>query len=196
MMPSQRYSQGLTLLEVILVLLLSGLLVSAVVVNFSWDSRDDQLEKEAYRFQQLFHYAAETALMRQQEWGVQITPSGYQFLVYLPEEDIWQPADTPASLGWHDLAPHQQLKLELEGLPWQEDSLLGSLNWDSDRLEHMQTDDEEAAVLPHIFILSSGEITPFELVLQDESQRPYWYVQIRGEFSIPIQRSEVGSSLP
>lgn len=189
-------NQGLTLLEVILVLLLSGLLVSAVVVNFSWDSRDDQLEKEAYRFQQLFHYAAETALMRQQEWGVQITASGYQFLVYLPEEDIWQAAETPASLGWHDLAPHQQLKLELEGLPWQEDSLLGSLNWDSDRLEHMQTDDEEDAVLPHIFILSSGEITPFELVLQDESQRPFWYVQIRGEFSIPIQRSEVGSSLP
>lgn len=191
-----RSALGFTLLEVILVILMLGLLVSAVVVNFSWDSRDDQLEQEAKRFQQLFHFAAETALMRQQEWGVQIKPTGYQFLVYLPEDDIWQPVESPASLGWHDLAGQQQLKLELEGLPWQEDSMLGALNWQNERLEHLQTDDEDEVVLPHIFILSSGEITPFELLLQDESQRPFWYVQLRGEFSIPLQRSTVETTPP
>lgn len=196
MQPTASKQIGFTLLEVILVILLFGLLVSAVVVNFSWDNRDDQLEQEAHRFQQLFHYAAETALMRQQEWGVVIKPNGYEFLVYQPDNDKWLPAESPASLLWHELPAGQELKLELEGLPWQEDSLLGELNWATDALEAEQGQADDVAVLPHIFILSSGEITPFQLILQDESERPFWYVEVRGEFSIPLYREQVGSQLP
>ena len=187
---------GFTLLEVILVILLSGLLVSAVVVNFSWDNRDDKLEQEAHRFQQLFHYAAETALMRQQEWGVVIKPNGYEFLVYQPEDDKWLPVETPASMAWHELAAGQELKLELDGLPWQEDSLLGELNWDTDALEAEQRQADDVAVLPHIFILSSGEITPFQLIVQDESERPFWYVEVRGEFTIPLYREAIAGNPP
>lgn len=187
---------GFTLLEVILVILLFGLLVSAVVVNFSWDNRDDKLEQEAHRFQQLFHYAAETALMRQQEWGVVIKPNGYEFMVYQPDDDQWLPVDTPASMAWHELAIGQELRLELDGLPWQEDSLLGALNWHTDALDDQQRQADDIAVLPHIFILSSGEITPFQLIVQDESERPFWYVEVRGEFSIPLRRSAIAGNPP
>ena len=196
MQPTASQQAGFTLLEVILVVLLSGLLVSAVVVNFSWDNRDDKLEQEAHRFQQLFHYAAETALMRQQEWGVVIKPNGYEFLVYQAEDDRWLPVDTPASMAWHELPAGQALKLELEGLPWQEDSLLGELNWDTDALEEQQRQTDDVAVLPHIFILSSGEITPFQLIVQDESERPFWYVEVRGEFTIPLYREAIAGNPP
>ena len=193
---SRRSEAGFTLLEIMLVMALLAVVVAVVLVNYSGDSRDDKLKQEAYRFQQLFHYAAETALMRQQEWGVLVKPDGYKFLVYLPDEDLWQPVETPASLAWHQLPEQQQLQLELEGLPWQQDSLLGALSAQRERLEHLQTDDEEEAVLPHIFILSSGEITPFELLFQDESQPPFWYLQLRGEFSIPLLRTELLDRAP
>ena len=84
----QRPKAGFTLLEIMLVMALLAVVVAVVLVNYSGDSRDDQLKQEAYRFQQLFHYAAETALMRQQEWGVLVKPDGYKFLVYLPNKNL------------------------------------------------------------------------------------------------------------
>lgn len=45
--------------------------------------------------------------------------------------------------------------------------------------------------LPQVFILSSGEITPFLLSISEQSDRPVWRQELKAVFSIPLERSEV-----
>lgn len=44
---------------------------------------------------------------------------------------------------------------------------------------------------PQIFILSSGEITPFLLTFKEQSENPAWRQQLKAVFSIPLERGEV-----
>ena len=92
----QHRSNGFTLVEVMLVMLLIGLLATTVVMNFSGESREERLEKEAERFQQLFQFVAETAMLKQQEWGLYVLPDRYGFLYYDNNEGKWAEADEPA----------------------------------------------------------------------------------------------------
>jgi type II secretion system protein H len=79
-------SSGFTLVEVMLVMLLIGLLASTVVMNFSGESREERLAKEAERFQQIFQFVAETAMLKQQEWGLYVQANHYGFLYYSNED--------------------------------------------------------------------------------------------------------------
>ncbi len=45
--------------------------------------------------------------------------------------------------------------------------------------------------LPQVFILSSGEITPFLLSISEQSDKPVWRQELKAVFSIPLERSEV-----
>ena len=67
-------NRGFTLLELMLVILLIGLLAAMVTLNFSGESRQEKLTNEAERFQQISQFVAETALLKQQEWGLYVLP--------------------------------------------------------------------------------------------------------------------------
>ena len=45
--------------------------------------------------------------------------------------------------------------------------------------------------LPQIYLLSSGEVTPFLLTVRDETESPVWSMQLKAVFSIPLERTEV-----
>lgn len=187
--------KGFTLVEVMLVMLLIGLLATTVVMNLSSDSREDKLNKEAERFQQLFQFVAETAMLKQQEWGLYITPEQYGFLYYDNDEEKWLPAEEPASLQAYELPEHIALQLELEGLPGAETNLLSELNWQLDEDDAMP-EDTTTPVLPQVFVLSSGEISPFKLVFTEQSDFKPLYIAVSTDFSIPLTRTEVSEEQP
>lgn len=129
--PLIRFRQaGFTLLEVMLVLLLIGLLATTVVLNFSGDSPEQRLQKETERFQQVFQFVAETAMLKQQEWGLVLQEGSYSFVYFYGEK--WLQADQPKAAELYELAEDIRLQLELEGLPGAELSLLSQLNWQDD----------------------------------------------------------------
>lgn len=178
---------GFTLLEVMLVLLLIGILASAVVFTFSSDSTEQRLEREATRFSQVFQFIADTALLRQQEWGLVVSQQQYAFVYY--GQDGWQWAPEVAAAKAYQLPEQLSLLLELEGLPGAEFNLLGQVSWQQEAED--EASDTPAAnkpPLPQVFILSSGEITPFRLVLQAAEQRPPVQVRVGTDFSVPLSR--------
>ncbi|MDP2716858.1 type II secretion system minor pseudopilin GspH [Rheinheimera sp.] len=191
----KREQTGFTLVEVMLVMLLIGLLATTVVMNFSGESREERLEKEAERFQQIFHFVAETALLKQQEWGLYILPDRYGFLYYNNKDAKWLPAEEPAGLKQHKLPADISLKLELEGLAGEDSNLLSQLEWQLDDDE--QTDENaDIPVLPQVFILSSGEISPFQLLLAENSDLTPLYSSVSTDFAIPLNRTPVATELP
>ena len=222
-MAKQPVTQGFTLIEVLLVILLIGLLASTVVISFSGTSRDQQLAKQTEQLQQLIQIAAETAMLKQQELGLYIDDQGYRFMLFKDEK--WHSIATPKSLQPRQFPPGYQLELELEGLEWSEGNLLSQVEWqeeddalfeensfdqrEAEKLQQQLKDDPKKAAsqlrtgftvaprkkgdprMPQVFILSSGEITPFLLTLRDPTDNPVWSQQLKAVFSIPLERTEV-----
>lgn len=195
-LPAMSYRRnGFTLVEVMLVMLLIGLLATMVVMNFSGESREDRLEKEAERFQQIFQFVAETAMLKQQEWGLYILPDRYGFLYYNNDDGKWAAAEEPAGVAQHRLPENISLQLELEGLPGEETNLLSKLEWQLDEDEQTE-EDSKIPVLPQVFILSSGEISPFQLLLTENSDLTLLYSAVSTDFAIPLTRSTVSTERP
>jgi len=188
-------SNGFTLVEVMLVMLLIGLLATTVVMNFSGESREERLEKEAERFQQLFQFVAETAMLKQQEWGLYVLPDRYGFLYYDNNEGKWAEADEPAGLRQYTLPQDIALTLELEGLSGEETNLLSQLDWQLDD-DEQSNEDNKIPMLPQVFVLSSGEISPFQLLLTESSDLTPLYSAISTDFAIPLTRTPVSAELP
>jgi len=131
---------GFTLLEMLVVLILIGVTVSVVVLSSGHD-RSRQLEQEARRLVELMRLAQEEAVLNGQELAIRFHPHGYEF--QQPAEDAWQTLQQPRLLRPRRLDADLRLRLYQDGLPV-------SLR---------------EAGAGRILILSSGELTPFELRL-------------------------------
>jgi len=217
-----KHHRGFTLLEIMLVMLLLGLMASYVVVNFVVESRPAVIRKETDRLQQLVQILSETAILKQQDYGLVLNDKGYQFLLHDGEQ--WLELSEPKSMQFHAWPAGVAAELELEGLSWAEDSILGQEEFRklqeeyqeqqaaaAQEAEDQQDDNKDAKadkktagkaksrekpLLPNIYILSSGDISPFQLVLADETEQPYWYQELKGEYSVPLSKSEVENDRP
>lgn len=197
----QAKNTGFTLLEVMLVMLLIGLLATAVVMNYDGESREEKLDKQALRFQQLFQFVAETAQLKQQEWGFYTSGDYYGFLYYNSNEQKWFPADEPQSLSQYKLPKDMKVELDLDGFAAVEDNLLRDLDWQIDEDDWQDEQDNNAEqpkppALPQVFILSSGEISPFKLIFIDKSDLSPIYATVSTDFSIPLTRTIASDEQP
>ena len=141
---------GFSLIEVLVVIVIMGLMLNFVVINVG--SNDDKIvETEARRFGALLRLAAEESIMRARETAVELSRYGYQFLV-LDDEGQWQPFEDGQAFRPRELPAGLHLDGELN-----DEALAFAAAKDTD------TDDEEKATGPRIFLFSSGEMTPFKL---------------------------------
>ncbi|EHR40864.1 type II secretion system minor pseudopilin GspH [Alishewanella jeotgali] len=181
-----RYRSGFTLLEVMLVLLLVGILASAVVMNFAGDSPQQKLEKETLRFNQAFQFIADTALLRQQEWGLVVAANQYAFVYF--DGEVWQWVQEPAVAKAYTMPEGITLALQLEGLPGAEESLLSQLSGlGADETDATQQDASSIPPLPQVFMLSSGEVSPFRLHFNFAQDRQL-QLTLGTDFSVPLRR--------
>ena len=137
---------GFTLLELMVVLVIMGVLMTFVGLNVGGDRQAEQLEREARRLAALLQLASEEAVIRSEELAIRFTEDSYEFLIL--ENGQWLQIGDESERPFH---PHEfpdgiELDLELE------EELPPSL-------------DSEENTAPQVFLLSSGEITPFTLTL-------------------------------
>jgi len=84
----RRHSAGFTLLEMMVVLVIAGLLISLTVISISRNSRTD-LHEEAQRLALLFESAGDEAQVRSQPIAWRPIKGGYQFDIHT--ENGWRP---------------------------------------------------------------------------------------------------------
>ena len=147
---------GFTLIELLVVLLIIGVLATLAVLTVG-DPRADNLEREARRLAALMELAAEEAVIQGSELGIRVEHDGYSFWVYVPNE--WLPLTDDKLLRARELPDEIYLDLEVEGVP-----RIGL----GKEPEDAKKKDEEKKKRPHLFLLSSGELTPaFEIFVRD-----------------------------
>jgi general secretion pathway protein H len=141
-----RLSRGFTLLEVLVVMLIIGIVLSFAMLSLNGDKHE--LENEAQRLQALIALTGQEAVLQSKELAMQFSDDGYVFEAYDGEK--WQPLENDETLRQRTLPDDLVLEYRAEG-----DSM--TLGGD---------DDDGKKAPPRIYFLSSGEVSPFELTLR------------------------------
>lgn len=177
-------------------LALIGLILASVRYAVFTDNIESEIEKEVRRLQVVFNMASDYAVINQLELGLRIDEEkkSYEF-VKLDDEEKWVPLDNQKHFSLVEFSEGVYLELALEGLPWQnDDSLFDSRIFDenlsvNDDSVDIGNEEDKIPPPPQIFILSSGEITPFELLIRyeptDLGQVPFEFM-LQGKDTVPL----------
>ena len=148
--PGRAAGRGFTLLELLVVLVIIGVLVTFAVLSV--DARRggvDDVQGMADQLRERIRLASEKALFGQREYAVDVEPDAVRFLRY--EADLgWRPVSDDKALEPLPIGEDLQIHLSIEG-----------------RKIVLRMRREDEPYRPEIFILSSGEMTPFEWRLND-----------------------------
>ena len=162
-----RRSAGFTLLELMVVLVLIGIIFSFAVLSLGGDDYAELMEQETHRMMTLLGLASDEAVLRGDELAVLFAEDGYSFLI-LDEDQQWRATSEDGLLKTYALPEGVDLRLEVEGEP----PILTATSIDDIGLQENDPDeDEEEELQPQVFILSSGEMTPFTVTFMSRQSR-------------------------
>jgi general secretion pathway protein H len=135
---------GFTLLEVLAVMVIIGIILTFMTLSAGGDRRAEVIEREARRLVALLQLASEEAVIRSEQLAVRVGERDYAFMIL--QNNQWLPLDDDRPLRPREMPDEIELDLELE-----ENPPPGLTAEDADQ--------------PQVFLLSSGEMTPFVLTL-------------------------------
>ena len=172
--------------------------MSAVQFNFSGKRPEDTLKKVSYQFAELFESAATYGLLNNIELGLYIDKTSYRFLGY----DGVKWSDIPAQdwLATQTLPEEVTFELALDDLPIEEPLLFDPSAFKAqdeaylafNAIEAEKEAKKEKRLLPQVYILSGGDITPFSLTFHfTEEASGYGEVdelayRVTGIYSTPL----------
>lgn len=156
---AKQRTRGFTLLEIMVVIVIVAVIVSLAVISLG-DNAGRRLDEEARRVRTLLRLAADEAVLQGHEIGVVITADGYEFQIYDDRTRQW--ARMPASRLFRPRKMPDGVRLEL----FLDDQALVLPVGDDEQPDGDDDDSGEPLLpQPQLLLLSSGEITPFELEL-------------------------------
>ncbi|MBB1445399.1 MULTISPECIES: prepilin-type N-terminal cleavage/methylation domain-containing protein [unclassified Pseudoalteromonas] len=177
-------NRGFSLIEILVVLVIIAFATKMVVYSLEGGA-EEELDTQALRLHTTINMASEFAILNQVELGLLVEENTLEYLVFDGEkwitfdrEDLFKPIELDERL---------KLTLNLEDLAWAQDNLLEQSNW----RELMSGGDEDSLLelkklkIPQVLILSSGEVSAFQLILElKEQSEPVYYIE--GEFTAPV----------
>ncbi len=143
-----RYSTGFTLFELLATLVIISIIVTMAVLSIG-DNQADRERRLTAQLATLTELAQENALFNAEEFAIYFWRHGYNF--YRFDGEQWQRITNDAQLRTRELSEDIVLTLYLEGLKV--------------KLSEVFVSNSETKAQPQVFILSSGETTPFEIRL-------------------------------
>ena len=147
---------GFTLLELLAVIVIIGIIISFASLSIGQNT-SRIVQDEAERLHGLIQLAGEEAVLQGRELALEFDHDRYRFLE-LGAKD-WVPIEEDKMLRERPLPEAVMVKLMLEGV---------------------EASFEDKKKLPRIFILSSGELTPFDLTLSTDEGEEY---TLQGQFN-------------
>lgn len=145
---------GFTLVELLVVVVVIGILITFATLSVGDGGRGDELEHEAERLVALVRLAGEEAVLQSRELGVRFSDDGYRFVQFTSEG--WRPYEQTGMFRKRTLPDWIELDLQVE-------TIAAELP-----VEDAGADGEEdTAQPPQVLLYSSGERTPFSLGVGD-----------------------------
>ena len=152
---SRPAAAGFSLLEIMIVVVIMGILISIFTLSMGSFS-DDATSEHARRLEALIILATEEASMQGREIGLRFYQHGYEFSTRVAdfnEEGLllwrWIPLEDDKLLKARDLGEEFSIDLIIEGK---------EIDLDYDRNDNKDDDDDE--YVPQVYLFSSGDLAP------------------------------------
>ena len=147
-----RFNQapGFTLVEILVVLIIVSVMSGIVVTSLPSSFQNSDFDEESLRLKTVIELIREESLTRASEYGLKTDKDNYSFFVYNEIEQNWTQLNTK---------PYAEHKLGY--------GILLKTTIEDNELILTDEEDEESSVpnAPRILLLSSGEMTPFEMTI-------------------------------
>lgn len=140
-----------------MVVVIIGIVVTFAVLSVNLN-QGHELKEQAQRLTALIKLARQESILNAQELAVQFADKGYRFYA-LNNQGKWVPWDDKGPYHPVDFADDVEMKVTIEG----QDSRSGGTSASQSGGMGLGGDDQPDSL---VYILSSGELTPFELTLR------------------------------
>jgi general secretion pathway protein H len=141
---------GFTLIEIMVVLLIIGILVTGAALSLGVLGRDSALQKESDRLSALVDYLRDQATLQNREYGLRCFVGGYEFLAFDARSGQWKRIIDDESMRARRLPTGISMQVSIEG----RDIILPR--------EQARPDE----LTPQVMLFSSGDLNLFELTLR------------------------------
>jgi general secretion pathway protein H len=158
---------GFTLIEILVVVVIMGIISAIVVLGLGNLGDDRDLRTEARRMTALIEMTLDEATLQGRDFGLELMQNGYRFVEFDPLTEQWSEVIGDDFMRPRSLAEDTEFDLFLE-----DKRVL--LKIDAAETEKGDDDDDRDLsddYLPHVLVLSSGDITPFVLEIFRNSDR-------------------------
>lgn len=173
-----RSRKGFTLIEILLVLVLLSVASVAVISTLPQKS-SDEAKTQALSLYHRLQLLNEEAILSGRDYGVRFDEKRSSYLLMTLTTQGWQKLEDDQIPEQAELPDSLAMVLELGGNSWKDEDRLfkpGSL-FDEEMFAELE--EEKKLLPPQVFIMSSGEVTPFSIAIypQDRSvERDAWQV--------------------
>ncbi len=146
--PLRRLTRGMTLIEILVVLVIIGVMASIAMVSIGLLGEDREIERESERLTDAIALLQEQAELEGRDYGIWLETSRYEFQRFDAFEQRWKEVEGDPALQPHELSPDLAIELVIEGRP-----IL---------LREEKNPDNR---VPQLVAWGSGETTPYRLSL-------------------------------
>ncbi|MGH8401626.1 MAG: type II secretion system minor pseudopilin GspH [Gammaproteobacteria bacterium] len=176
--PVRIRARGFTLIEILVVMVIMAIIAGVAIISLGSLGRTPPAKHAAQQLSALAELAAQQAVMEGRQYGLLISQHGYQFFTYDGEK--WQPVQDDEIFRARRLGDDVILDLHLEGTPVnlaKTDIAPSDSTSAPDAAAEPDIGSSDASqIKPQIALLSSGEITPFQIKVSDTVDPSQQYV--------------------
>ena len=201
---STRNTAGFTLLEILVVMVIIGVVVSMVSLSINILGRDTQVEDQSKRLEAVIAQVREESEMQGKDVGLFVERDGYLFMRYNYMAQTWIEISDDELLGYRALPAGLETHLWLDGR-----EVILKTHAENTELTRRASDSESSssssqssagsssseappkdARVPQIAILSSGDLTPFELRIEREGTDYSWHIVGKPDSTLTVEATD------
>lgn len=166
--PSHR-PRGFTLLEMLVTMVIIAIALTLALPQIRLLQQDAPVETQTRELAALIELARDEAALQGRNFGIRLHQTGYAFYDLDPETGAWLTLEGDDVLAPVEFERRLSLQLEMEGAviplpPTAEDA---RREQEEDAVDAFGNPLPNVGLTPHIFILASGEVSPFTLTMRD-----------------------------
>ncbi len=182
----KKRSSAFTLIEILVVLVIVGILIAVAFLSFGIVGGTQTLERDARRLVTIIESVADEATIQGRDYGLEFMQNGYRFLEYDALTEQWFEVEDDDLLRARSLNDEAEFELVIEEHRVLLNSEAKKTTIDEEQNKRDLTDE----YLPHVLILSSGDVTPFALRIVRPVDRAEVSLEMTLEGELEIHRDD------